>query len=120
MMKNHTALFVFLLSVVEAFNVITTTKPIQFSHVASSTVLSLANEEQSEFVQSRRQSIIKTTSAIISSSVAFLNSKAAVADDEQQGRLIEFIVENLNGEAGNSGRFVIKTHPDWAPNGVKR
>ena len=40
--------------------------------------------------------------------------------EEEEGRLIEFKVENIGGEEGQSGRIVIKTHPSWAPNGVTR
>lgn len=37
---------------------------------------------------------------------------------EEEGRLIKFEVENLDG--GNSGTFTVRTRPDWAPKGVQR
>lgn len=49
------------------------------------------------------------------------SSDMAVADDSiVTGRLIEFTVENVGGEVGQSGKVVIRTNPDWAPNGVER
>ena len=38
--------------------------------------------------------------------------------EEDGGKLIEFTVDNLDG--GGSGKFVIKTHPEWAPIGAER
>lgn len=37
---------------------------------------------------------------------------------EEEGRLIKFEVENLDG--GDSGTFTVRTRPDWAPKGVQR
>ena len=37
---------------------------------------------------------------------------------EEEGRLIKFEVENLDG--GGSGSFTVRTRPDWAPKGVQR
>uniref|UniRef100_A0A6U4F362 peptidylprolyl isomerase n=1 Tax=Minutocellus polymorphus TaxID=265543 RepID=A0A6U4F362_9STRA len=37
---------------------------------------------------------------------------------EEEGRLIKFEVENLDGTG--SGSFTLRTRPDWAPNGVQR
>jgi peptidyl-prolyl cis-trans isomerase A (cyclophilin A) len=57
----------------------------------------------------------------ISSVLGLTSSSIANAEDtEDGGRLIEFLVENLEGEEGKTGRFVVKTHPTWAPNGVQR
>jgi len=39
-------------------------------------------------------------------------------DDE--GRLIKFFVDNLDGVEGNTGEFVVRTRPSWAPIGVQR
>ena len=44
----------------------------------------------------------------------------ATAGEEEKGRLVEFIVENVGGEPGKTGRVVIETKPSWAPNGVAR
>ena len=37
---------------------------------------------------------------------------------EEEGRLIKFEVQNLDG--GDSGSFTVRTRPDWAPKGVQR
>ncbi|EJK54070.1 hypothetical protein THAOC_26379 [Thalassiosira oceanica] len=37
-----------------------------------------------------------------------------------EGRLIEFTVENLDGEPGKKGTFIVLTRPDWAPIGAER
>jgi hypothetical protein len=60
-------------------------------------------------------SLIPAT-AIVSSS----GSTVAVAEDNNEGRLIQFDVANLDGIEGNTGSFTIKTHPSWAPRGVQR
>lgn len=119
-MKHHITVLFFLLSVVEAFivNAPTTTSKVQLTSIYSKG----SDVQENRVASSRRETIIKTSSAIITSLVGILSAEPALADDAQpqQGRLIEFIVENLNGEPGNSGRFVIKTNPEWAPNGVRR
>uniref|UniRef100_A0A7R9VVS6 peptidylprolyl isomerase n=1 Tax=Pseudictyota dubia TaxID=2749911 RepID=A0A7R9VVS6_9STRA len=40
--------------------------------------------------------------------------------EENEGRLIKFYVDNLDGVEGNAGEFVIMTRPSWAPIGVQR
>ena len=88
----------------------------------SSSLSAAEGNSDEDFLSTRRESVIKASSAILAST-AILNSQIANAEDDSgapQGRLIEFQVENLGGEPGNSGRFVIKTNPEWAPNGVKR
>lgn len=40
--------------------------------------------------------------------------------EEEEGRLIEFVVGNLDGEEGKKGKIVIRTKPSWAPKGVER
>lgn len=47
-------------------------------------------------------------------------AKAATAEGGgEEGRLIEFEISNLDGEMGKTGTFTVKTHPEWAPIGVK-
>jgi peptidyl-prolyl cis-trans isomerase A (cyclophilin A) len=41
-------------------------------------------------------------------------------EKKKEGRLIEFTVGNVNGEAGKEGKFVVQTNPSWAPLGVQR
>ncbi|EJK74788.1 hypothetical protein THAOC_03515, partial [Thalassiosira oceanica] len=38
----------------------------------------------------------------------------------EEGRLIEFTVENLDGVPGETGTFIVLTRPDWAPIGAGR
>ena len=40
--------------------------------------------------------------------------------DEGGGRMIEFTVNNLDGEEGKTGTFTVQTRPDWAPLGAER
>ena len=65
---------------------------------------------------SRREAIQTSASAAAAAFVA--SSCSANAEDE--GKLIEFTVNNLDGKEGESGTFVVKTHPEWAPIGAER
>jgi len=47
-------------------------------------------------------------------------STSALAEEVSGGRLIEFTVNNLDGEEGKTGTFVVQTRPDWAPIGAER
>ncbi|EJK61708.1 hypothetical protein THAOC_17756, partial [Thalassiosira oceanica] len=38
----------------------------------------------------------------------------------EEGRMIEFTVENLDGVPGETGTFIVLTRPDWAPIGAGR
>ena len=39
---------------------------------------------------------------------------------DRKGSLIEFTVENLDGESGTTGSFTVLTRPEWAPKGAER
>jgi len=65
---------------------------------------------------SRRDALNKV--ALTSAAVAVLSPAKALADGE--GRTIEFTAENLDGEPGKTGTFIVKTRPDWAPIGAER
>lgn len=67
---------------------------------------------------SRRDLGTQATSLLATTTLSLLATAtpAAAAED----RKIEFIISNLEGTEGNTGRIVIQTHPDWAPNGVAR
>lgn len=55
------------------------------------------------------------------SAASLLTSTVVNADEStEEGKLIEFEVTNLDGVEGNSGKFVIRTKPSWAPIGVDR
>ena len=68
---------------------------------------------------SRRDSIaaaLFSTAAILISPV----SSTAVAEEQVEGRLIQFDVANLDGVEGNTGSFTIQLHPSWALRGSER
>lgn len=44
----------------------------------------------------------------------------AVDDSAVSGRIVEFTVNNLNGQEGKTGSFQIQMAPEWAPKGVAR
>lgn len=73
-------------------------------------------------MQNRRESmqqIAATTSALATVTTSLLPNEA-IADEGEEGKLIEFQVSNLDGVEGNTGTFVIRTKPSWAPKGVQR
>eukprot|EP00551_Chaetoceros_affinis_P002522 CAMPEP_0203659302 /NCGR_PEP_ID=MMETSP0088-20131115/51466_1 /ASSEMBLY_ACC=CAM_ASM_001087 /TAXON_ID=426623 /ORGANISM="Chaetoceros affinis, Strain CCMP159" /LENGTH=270 /DNA_ID=CAMNT_0050521287 /DNA_START=268 /DNA_END=1080 /DNA_ORIENTATION=- len=80
------------------------------------------DEKESQISTTSRRDVLKSSYTAAAAAVAFnLDSQPVFAEEEGSGgKLIEFNVENLGGEPGNTGRFVVKTNPDWAPNGVKR
>ena len=97
-----------------------TSAPASFAR--KSIQLTAAKENQNE-PMTRRDVGIK--SAVVAASAGILafnmNTQTAKAEGEAvDGRLIEFVVENLGGEAGQTGRFVMRMRPEWAPNGVAR
>ena len=49
-----------------------------------------------------------------SAAAVLAGTNVANADDEVPGKLIEFTVNNLDGEEGKTGTFVVKTRPgEW-------
>lgn len=66
---------------------------------------------------SRRDATFKIVSA--AATIASIPSLVN-AEEDTGGKLIEFTVQNLGGEEGKTGSFVVKTHPEWAPIGVER
>lgn len=75
---------------------------------------------------SRRELTTQVTSSVLATSATtaiattLLSEQAFAEDDVEEGRLIEFQVSNLDGVEGNTGTFVIRTRPSWAPKGVQR
>jgi len=68
---------------------------------------------------SRRGAVEKAAVAAVTVTAAAGLPRVASAE-EQEGRLIEFQVANLDGEEGKTGKIVIRTKPSWAPKGVAR
>jgi len=59
------------------------------------------------------------------SSIVLPRGRAATAADAQalesaDGPVVEFKLENLDGDEGESGVVKIQLHPEWAPKGVDR
>lgn len=72
--------------------------------------------DEENVIVSRRGALSKVA---LTSAAAMLSSDKVLADGEE-GRLIDFTVENLDGEPGKTGTFTVKTRPDWAPIGAER
>ena len=91
----------------------------------SSAVRSLLHSFNDEHASATEDSLSRRDAgssiiAVMASAFAttFTNTDAFAESASEGGRLIEFEVANLDG--GGSGRFVVKTRPDWAPKGVER
>lgn len=67
---------------------------------------------------SRRDATFKMVAT--TAAIAGITTSKANAEEEGGGKLIEFTVNNLDGEEGATGSFVIKTRPEWAPIGAER
>lgn len=76
------------------------------------------NDENQQEI-SRRDVMVQTTLAAAAAGLSMASS-ANAAEEGAAGRLIELAVENLDGEAGKSGKIVIQLRPDWAPKGAAR
>ena len=82
--------------------------------------MELTAENNSEEI-TRRDAGIKTAAVAASTILGFnMNTQFANAEGEDEGRLIEFTVENVGGEEGSTGKVVIKLKPEWAPIGAGR
>lgn len=60
--------------------------------------------------------MIAATTVAVTGSISPSRANA----DEGDGRMIEFTVNNLDGEEGKTGTFTVQTRPDWAPIGAER
>mmetsp|Transcript_10255 Transcript_10255/g.24629 ORF Transcript_10255/g.24629 Transcript_10255/m.24629 type:complete len:291 (+) Transcript_10255:169-1041(+) len=75
--------------------------------------------DRREFFGSKLMAIPAVSAALLASFSSPFAVKAFAEDTaEGGGRLIEFEVTGLDG--GGSGKFIVKTRPDWAPIGVER
>ena len=39
---------------------------------------------------------------------------------EEDGRIVEMEIGNIDGQEGKTGKIRIQLHPEWAPRGVQR
>jgi len=92
-----------------------TTKNVLMRDSLSSRLFHQANDND----MTRRELQQRLTSAVLTTATTSLIAEEALADEEE-GRLIEFQVSNLEGVEGNTGSFVVRTRPSWAPKGVQR
>lgn len=83
---------------------------------------STSDDADANDVLSRRDATIKiaTTTAAMAGVTSLSSPSNANAEEEGGGKLLEFTVNNLDGEEGKTGSFVVRTRPDWAPIGAER
>ena len=92
--------------------------PVSRNSLSTSPITSLFASSTDNDALSRRDATFKIVSAA-AATIASIPSLAN-AEEDTGGKLIEFTVQNLGGEEGKTGSFVVKTHPEWAPIGVDR
>ena len=69
----------------------------------------------------RRDATFKMIAAATTVAVTgSISSPSQANAEEGGGRMIEFTVNNLDGEEGKTGTFTVQTRPDWAPLGAER
>jgi len=88
--------------------------------------LSVTNKQQDANTPSEpkpstitRRDLGLQTNALLATTTATILA-TSIAANAAEDRKIELIISNLDGEEGKTGRIVIVTHPEWAPNGVDR
>ena len=89
------------------------------SHAVVVSQTTLFASTSSDDIIDRRDALKVASMAAITTGMASINPSKVNAG-EDGGKLIEFTVNNLNGEEGKTGSFVIKTNPAWAPIGAER
>mmetsp|Transcript_31275 Transcript_31275/g.61959 ORF Transcript_31275/g.61959 Transcript_31275/m.61959 type:complete len:296 (+) Transcript_31275:56-943(+) len=79
-------------------------------------------DREDEFSSDRRTSVSKMAGAAAAVAVGSISSSPSIvnADPPLGEKLIVFSVDNLEGAEGNTGTFVVKLRPDWAPIAVAR
>ena len=113
-----------LVTVVDAFSTISNAKYSAQQHDSKTMMRGskVPASENIDLMLNRRESmqqIAAATSALTTATTSLLPNEAN-ADEVEEGKLIEFQVSNLDGVEGNTGTFVIRTKPSWAPKGVQR
>ncbi|KAL7429011.1 hypothetical protein ACHAXH_003445 [Discostella pseudostelligera] len=93
----------------------------QARRIAVNTPISAAINSADHDAISRRDATIKLVATAVVASGSLSPTKVnAEEETSNSGRLIEFTVNNLDGEEGKTGSFTIQTHPEWAPIGAER
>jgi len=78
------------------------------------------SEDDKSSTISRRNLGVQVKSLISATTLSLLATTTPATAEETAGRKVELVVSNLEGIEGNTGRIVIQTRPEWAPNGVNR
>mmetsp|Transcript_19751 Transcript_19751/g.28977 ORF Transcript_19751/g.28977 Transcript_19751/m.28977 type:complete len:264 (-) Transcript_19751:265-1056(-) len=117
-MRSFTSVALLLIAstAVEAFT--TSTTPVRAFTSATQHFSKVSSDEENSFVTSRREAV--ATASAISAAALVGMPQFSVAEGEEEGRLIEFEVANLDGVEGNTGTFLLRTKPSWAPKGAQR
>jgi hypothetical protein len=70
----------------------------------------------------RREVFGKLKKAVFAGGIAIVFKREAALAEESPttGKIVEFQVNNLDGEAGKTGNFKVQLRPEWAPRGVAR
>lgn len=84
--------------------------------------------KSSNLVMNRRESISLATVSLATATASsfglalsgIVQPANAQESELQTTKLIEFTVENLEGNPGKTGKIVMKLRPDWAPIGAER
>lgn len=84
----------------------------------SISTLCAVNDNDAAVTRRDAASKIATTAAAVAG--MSITSSAQVNAEEGGGKLVEFTVNNLGGEEGKTGSFVVQTKPEWAPIGAER
>jgi len=74
------------------------------------------NDDELQLTRRDAFKMIVATTVAVTGSISPSQANA----DEGGGRMIEFTVNNLDGEEGKTGTFTVQTRPDWAPLGAER
>uniref|UniRef100_A0A7S2SAQ7 Peptidyl-prolyl cis-trans isomerase n=1 Tax=Eucampia antarctica TaxID=49252 RepID=A0A7S2SAQ7_9STRA len=82
------------------------------------------NEDDYDFDMSRRSAFQNTVGnaavTLLASTAAMFPGMAMAEEEAAAAVMVEFTVQNLDGEEGKTGKVVIRTRPDWAPKGAAR
>ena len=104
------------LNAIQAFSFSTNQSPLAVTSRQGVALYATNNDTHENHITSRRQAL-KTT---ITTAAAVTIASPFISNADDTGKLIEFTVNNLDGNEGSTGTFVVKTHPEWAPIGAER
>ena len=112
-MIGITAITLLALQFMQATAFSSVSKSVARPAISTTSLLAASNDDITT-----RKDAINTLAAAAGMGLAASIYPSKVNAEEDGGKLIEFTVNNLDG--GGTGKFVIKTHPEWAPIGAER